>query len=119
MGHGDTICDLTVIRPDGMGRRTIIRHNEGTTGIQRDWAPVWSSDNRILVSLWLRNGRTVSVDPRTGAMRTIHPTPVWELTAGPNGTFAFTDDHFEIRDRNGVALLRRSIPIGPEDIWLG
>lgn len=119
IGHGDVMCDLTVVRPDGTGRRTLIRHVDRPSG-PSDAAPVWSSDGRLLVPIWGYNSRTVSLDPKTGARRTIYPSAVWELTAGPHGTFAHGGpDVLEIRDRHGSPLLRRKVPITIDDIWLG
>ena len=116
---GDVFCDLAVIRPDGTGKRTIVRR-DGLHG-PTNFAPVWSSTSVLLVDEWGYGSNVLSVDPRTGATRKVYSTAGFPI-AGPDGTFAIvTGDVLNVFDRGGQRLLRRPIPshAGAFDVWLG
>lgn len=117
----DLFCDLAVVRPDGRGRRT----PRGTFAAGSQ--PIWSSEGTLVFVDWSKTPSRhplVAVDPRTGARRMIHPTPVSDVAAGSNGTIGFLDRNvLVILDSKGKRLLRRDLPLPPEpwleNLWLG
>jgi hypothetical protein len=94
-----------------------------------NWPSTWSSTGELLVTLWGYKDGIVAVNPSTGRTRELYGTTGWNLTAGPNGTFAaqvepaYGKFYFDIANRDGKRLLRRPDPYDPTlveaDVWLG
>jgi Tol biopolymer transport system component len=124
---GDVYCDVAVMRPDGTGKRTLVRHQR-LSGPQSG-PPVWSPEGNLLIDEWGYKHDVRMVNPVTGAARRVYPDTGWNLTAGPDGTFALMTTAgygkpltLDIVSATGKRLLRHRLPFefsDPASIWLG
>jgi Tol biopolymer transport system component len=119
----DVFCDVAVTRPDGSGRRTLVRRDR--TG-PTDERPVWTSAERLLVGLWGYKRGILAVNASTGKTRKAHQETSPILATGPNGTYALPGrgSSLDIFNRDGKRLLHAAYPptFGADadiDVWLG